>query len=128
MPRAFRIVGEFWFHLVDLTLWRGPDYIQVTPKAAAIFKHLIENAGDISTHEQLLEAVWPNVHVQPEVLKVHIFELRRALADDPKHPRYIDTVPRRGYRLIAPVRDVQPPQSEGVATMASRPALHSLIN
>jgi len=53
------------------------------------------------THAELLDALWPNTHVQPEVLKSHIFEVRSVLGDDSKKPLFIETLPRRGYRFIA---------------------------
>jgi len=108
MPGTFKVVGDFWFNVTDLTLWRGQEYIQLTPKAGAILRELLTHPGQILTHQQLLQAVWPKTYVQPEVLKVHIFELRRALGDDPKRPRYIETIPRRGHRLIASVQDAEP--------------------
>jgi DNA-binding winged helix-turn-helix (wHTH) protein/tetratricopeptide (TPR) repeat protein len=121
MPGTFKIVGEFWFNLSDLTLWRGQEYIQVTPKACAILRELVERPGEIFTHEQLLEAVWPETYVQPEVLKVHMFELRRALGDDPRRPRYIETIPRRGHRLIASVHEAQPGPIAGGPAGAREP-------
>jgi hypothetical protein len=61
--------------------------------------------------------LWPNTHVQPEVLKSHIFEVRTALGDDSKKPLFIETLPRRGYRFIAPVSDgVAPGLSVASAT------------
>lgn len=89
--------------LADQTVWRGRERVELTPKATAIFCYLIENAGKLVTHDQLLHAAWPGTAVQREALKVNIFELRRALGDDAGNPRYIETLPRRGYRLIAQV-------------------------
>jgi predicted ATPase len=57
------------------------------------------------TQEAFLAAVWPETHVQPEVLKRCIFEIRSALGDRPKTPRFIETLPRRGYCFIAAVHD-----------------------
>jgi DNA-binding winged helix-turn-helix (wHTH) protein len=58
-----------------------------------------------TAQDELLEAVWPETHVQPEVLKSRIFEVRSALGDRPKTPRFIETLPRRGYRFIAVVHE-----------------------
>jgi hypothetical protein len=57
------------------------------------------------THEELLQAVWPDVHVQPQTVKRHILDIRNALGDDPRNPVFIETLPRRGYQFIAPVSD-----------------------
>jgi DNA-binding winged helix-turn-helix (wHTH) protein len=55
--------------------------------------------------DELLEAVWPETHVQPEVLKSRIFEVRSALGNRPKTLRFIETLPRRWYRFIAVVHE-----------------------
>ena len=57
------------------------------------------------TQDELLDALWPDTFVQPEVLKSHIRDIRSALEDDAKNARFIETLPRRGYRFIAPVTD-----------------------
>ncbi len=68
-----------------------------------LFVHLAENATELCTREQLLEAVWPD-HVAPdELLTGAISDLRRALRDSPADPQHIETVPKRGYRLIGRV-------------------------
>jgi DNA-binding winged helix-turn-helix (wHTH) protein len=91
-------------------LWRrtevGDDErIRLTPKAFAVLQYLVEHAGRLVTHIELLEAVWPETYVQPEVLKSHIFDVRRALGDRAKQPRFIETLARRGYQFIAAVRE-----------------------
>ena len=99
----------FRLDLVNQCLWRrrdrGDERILLKPKAFAILRYLVDHAGRLVTQEELLDAVWPDIHVQPEVLKRHIFEIRIELGDDPKHPRYIETLNRRGYQFIAAVRD-----------------------
>ena len=70
------------------------------------------------TQSELLEAVWPDTFVQPEVLKSQILDIRRALGDDPKHPQFIETLPRRGYQFIAPTKG---PSSEVPVGSNSRP-------
>lgn len=79
--------------------------ITLPPKTFAVLTHLVTNAGRLITHQEFLEAVWPNVYVQPEVLKTQILAIREALEDDSKRPRYIETLARRGYRFIAAVSD-----------------------
>src|SRR5262249_60852732 len=68
-------------------------------------RYLVETAGQLVTQEELLAAVWPETYIKPEVLKSRIFEVRSALGDRPKAPRFIETLARRGYRFIAPVHD-----------------------
>ena len=100
------------FHLdtVNQCLWRGRDRtdqerVLLTPRAYALLRYLVEHPGRLLTHDELLDALWPNTHVQPEVLKSHIFEVRTALGDASRKPLFIETLPRRGYRSIAPVSD-----------------------
>src|ERR1700674_4992791 len=90
-------------------LWRtdagNEERIRITPKAFAVLRYLVEHAGRLITQEELLNALWPDTFVQPEVLKTHILDVRSALGDSAKNSRFIETLPRRGYRFIAPVND-----------------------
>src|SRR5262245_51796947 len=91
-------------------LWRrtetaDDERIRLTPKAFAVLQYLVEHAGRLVTHDELLESIWGETYVQPEVLKSHIFDVRRALGDRAKQPRFIETVARRGYQFIAMVHD-----------------------
>jgi TolB-like protein len=91
----------------DQSLWRDGKRVALTPKAYAVLRYLVERAGRLVTQDELLDAVWPSTFVQPEVLKSQILDVRAALGDRPKDPLYIETVPRRGYRFIAAVHEVQ---------------------
>jgi DNA-binding winged helix-turn-helix (wHTH) protein/tetratricopeptide (TPR) repeat protein len=89
-------------------LWRRGDSAEdervlLTPKAHALLDYLLKHAGRLVTQEELLDSLWPESYVQPEVLKHHVMEIRKALEDDPRRPLYIETLPRRGYRFIAPL-------------------------
>jgi DNA-binding winged helix-turn-helix (wHTH) protein/tetratricopeptide (TPR) repeat protein len=101
----------FRLDTVDQCLWRHRDNgnderISLTPKAFGVLRYLIEHAGRLVTQNELLEALWPDTFVQPEVIKSHILDVRTALGDRPKNPQFIETLPRRGYRFIAPISDV----------------------
>lgn len=76
----------------------------MTPKAFAILRYLVDKAGRLVSQRELLDALWPDTFVQPEVLKTHILDVRNTLGDSAKNPKYIETLPRRGYRFIAKVR------------------------
>jgi tetratricopeptide (TPR) repeat protein len=76
--------------------------VALTPKAFAVLRRLVEGGGRLVTKAELLRAGWADTHVTDGVIKVSILEIRRALGDDSSAPRFIETVPRRGYRLIAP--------------------------
>jgi predicted ATPase/DNA-binding winged helix-turn-helix (wHTH) protein len=97
--------GEFRLDSVNECLWRrhpngGEERIQLPPKAYAVLSLLVRNAGRLVAQDELLDAVWPGTHIQPEGLKNQILHLRRVLGDDPRRPRFIETLPRRGYRFI----------------------------
>ncbi len=101
---------------VNQCLWRrgetGPDErLQLTPKAFAVLSYLVEHAGRLVTQDELLDAIWPDTFIQPEVLKYQIADIRGVLEDDAKKPRFIETMHRRGYRFVAKVRDDERPES-----------------
>jgi DNA-binding winged helix-turn-helix (wHTH) protein len=95
---------------VNLLLWRGTTRIALAPKAFAVLQFLVENAGSLVTQERLLEAVWPETFVQPEVLRKYILEIRRVLEDQAREPRFVETLSKRGYRFIAEVHDEAAPE------------------
>ncbi len=102
-------------------LLRGEQRVQLTPKAFAVLEHLRHRRGTLVTKDELLAAVWPRVFVGDAVLKVAVREIRKALRDDPKTPRYIETLHRRGYRLIGdlPLISASPLPSPTPARLAA---------
>ena len=84
-------------------LWRGGTEVRLTPRAAAVLALLLERAPQVVTKQELLDRVWEQSSVGDEALTSCIKEVRRALDDDAREPRYIETRHRRGYRLIVPV-------------------------
>jgi DNA-binding winged helix-turn-helix (wHTH) protein/Flp pilus assembly protein TadD len=73
-----------------------------------VLLHLLERHGAVVAQEDLLRDVWKDIHVVPGALARTISLLRTALDDDAYHPSYIETVPKRGYRLIAEVEELPP--------------------
>jgi DNA-binding winged helix-turn-helix (wHTH) protein/tetratricopeptide (TPR) repeat protein len=94
--------GEFYLDLTTEHLLCGSEVVALTPKAFAVLRRLVEDGGQLVSKDELLQAGWAKTHVSDGVLKVIILEIRRALGDDPAAPRFIETVPRRGYRFISP--------------------------
>jgi len=80
--------------------------VAITAKAFDVLRYFVEHPGRLISHEELLEALWNGVAVQPEVLKGHVLAIRTALQDDAQHPRFIETQRGRGYRFIAPVESL----------------------
>src|SRR5262245_3476022 len=86
-------------------LWRGQERVPLTPKAFDLLRYLVEHGDRLVTQDEILDALWPETHVNPEVVKKHILEIRKALGDRSDQPSFIETFPRRGYQFVAPVRD-----------------------
>src|SRR5207237_9565780 len=101
----------FRLDTVNQCLWRhrdngDDDRIRLTPKAFGVLRCLVEHAGRLVTQSELLESLWPDTFVQPEVIKSHILDIRTALGDGPENRPCIEPLPRRASRVIAPVKDV----------------------
>jgi DNA-binding winged helix-turn-helix (wHTH) protein len=88
--------GPFRFEPPSGRLWSGEREVMLTPKAAAVLSALLARAGELVSKEALFESAWPNAVVSDDALASCIQELRRALSDDPKKPRFIETRHRRG--------------------------------
>src|SRR6266446_469194 len=77
--------------------------VKVEPKTMAVLLHLADRPGQVVGREALLAQIWPGVVVGDDSLTQVVIKLRKALGDDPDRPTYIQTVTKRGYRLVAPV-------------------------
>jgi pimeloyl-ACP methyl ester carboxylesterase/DNA-binding winged helix-turn-helix (wHTH) protein/class 3 adenylate cyclase len=112
---------------LDLSTGRlnGPSGpIPLTPKALAVLEYLTARPGRLIGKDELLAAIWPGVFLGEGALKVCVSEIRRALGDEARRPRIIETAHRRGYRLIAEVVAASPrpaPPVELLSTSAIRP-------
>ena len=82
---------------------RADGAVRVEPKVMDVLIALADRAGTVVSREALLSEVWPGVVVGEEALTQSIIKLRKALGDDPRAPSFIETIPKRGYRLIANV-------------------------
>jgi TolB-like protein/DNA-binding winged helix-turn-helix (wHTH) protein len=106
-PQARWRVGDWAIDPHADTLTRdGPDghqAMRLEPKVIEVLVHLARHPGEVVTREELLAAVWPGVVVGDEAVTQAIIKLRKALGDDARQPRFIETIPKRGYRLIAAV-------------------------
>src|SRR5215470_14943652 len=77
--------------------------IKLEPRTMCVLVCLARRAGEVVSVDDLLDAVWKDVVVTQHSVYQAVAVLRRSFGDDPKAPTYIDNVPRRGYRLLAPV-------------------------
>jgi TolB-like protein/DNA-binding winged helix-turn-helix (wHTH) protein/tetratricopeptide (TPR) repeat protein len=127
--------GPFHFDSAQHLLFQNDQVIQLAPKAAETLAVLLENHGQLVEKEQLMKAVWPDTFVEDANLTVHISALRRLFQDHANASGcdgYIETVPRRGYRFVAPVQErraalEQAPQSPVVAQPNAEPRSRTLM-
>ncbi|HEY2457790.1 MAG TPA: winged helix-turn-helix domain-containing protein [Candidatus Acidoferrum sp.] len=77
----------------------------IPPKPYDMLRYLVENPGRLVTQDELLEKLWPETYVNPELIRKYILDIRKILGDRPDKPEFIETVTKRGYRFIAPVID-----------------------
>jgi DNA-binding winged helix-turn-helix (wHTH) protein/predicted ATPase len=116
-----RRIYEFDDFRVDsgqFLLMRGGQSTPITPTVFRILLTLLERAGQVVSKEDLMKSVWPDSYVEEGNLNRNVSTLRKALDEKPSDHRYIETIPKTGYRFIAPVRsiDYQPPTGAGRRT------------
>ena len=87
---------------------RGDEQVTIRPRETDLLSYLASRAGQVVSAEEILEHVWAGVVVGSDAIYYSISQLRKALGDDPHEPRYLSTVPKRGYCLIAPVQYLDP--------------------
>lgn len=125
MPSAEQDILQFGPHRLDRRsqqLWTGTRPVALQPKAWALLMVLLERPGILVSTDELLNALWPQDEVTHKALTNRIAELRKALGDDARAPRLIQTVHRRGYRLLA---EVQPGATPHAPSPAPAPAHHT---
>jgi DNA-binding winged helix-turn-helix (wHTH) protein/predicted ATPase len=103
MPDRQFVFAPFRLDLVTEHLWQGEELVPLRPKLFAVLRYLVEHAGRLVTQEELRTAVWPATVISESVLRGTIRELRDALGDNADAVRFVETVPHRGYRFIAPL-------------------------
>src|SRR5215831_7103148 len=95
--------GPFTADPAGYRLLKGETPIPLSPKALDLLLLFAGRPGLLFTKDDILKALWPDVAVTDNALTQVVSELRQALGDDPARPRYVETVPRRGYRFVATV-------------------------
>jgi predicted ATPase/DNA-binding winged helix-turn-helix (wHTH) protein len=95
--------GPFHLFAAERLLQKGDEPLPLGGRALDILIALVERAGEVVTHRELLARVWPDVTVEEANLRVHIAGLRKALGDGQEGARYVANVPGRGYSFVAPV-------------------------
>ncbi|MCH8959059.1 MAG: winged helix-turn-helix domain-containing protein [Proteobacteria bacterium] len=101
-------------------LTRDGQTVHLTPRAMDLLRVLADHAGEVVGPDELMDAVWADIQVAPETLYQAIGAIRRALGDDSHRPKYLETIPKRGYRLVASVRYESDSESGDVKLPARR--------
>src|ERR1700758_2784550 len=89
-------------------LWCNFNRVPLAPKGFDVLAYLVEHADRVVAQDEILEALWPDTYVNPEVLRKYILEIRKALGDRPDNPEFIETITKRGYRFVATVTEDDP--------------------
>ncbi|TMO84359.1 winged helix-turn-helix domain-containing protein [Pseudoalteromonas spongiae] len=76
---------------------------RLEPRVMSILCYLVEHQGEVLSKEQILASLWPNQSLEPELVTKAVFEIRKILNDNPKSPRLIETIPRKGYVFIGKI-------------------------
>ncbi|ASL47803.1 Transcriptional regulator HilA [Burkholderia sp. AD24] len=122
---TFIFFSDFCLDVVNQCVWRSGKVgthpvegarIDLPPKSFEVLRHLAERANEPVSATELLNAVWRDAYVQPEILRSHVAAIRQALGDSARQPRIVETVRGRGYRLIA----ARPNASDSVVRLAAK--------
>lgn len=105
-------IGDWHVAPREGLLSRGEEVVHLEPKVVDVLVYLASHHGQVITREELERAVWHGAVVGYDAVTATVIKLRKALRDDARQPRYISTIPKRGYELIAQVRY---PEQEDVA-------------
>jgi DNA-binding winged helix-turn-helix (wHTH) protein/Tfp pilus assembly protein PilF len=115
-------IGDWQANLTTGELSRAGGRAKLPPTDAVVLACLVARAGEVVSKAELLAAAWPRTHVADDAIWQSISRIRKALGDDQRQPRYLETLARRGYRIIAPVsvctRSESAAPEEGVAAVA----------
>src|SRR5689334_1421320 len=108
MPQGKYRFGPFELNVAERMLQREDSNIPLRGKVFETLCFLVEHAGRLVRKEELLEAIWPDAVVEENNLTQQISVLRKALGEGATGQNYIETIPRIGYRFVAPVTNVVP--------------------
>jgi DNA-binding winged helix-turn-helix (wHTH) protein len=103
--KHFYEFGTFRLSPEERQLVRGGDIVPLTPKTFDLLLVLLENSGHLIEKDELMKRLWPDSFVEEANLSVNVCVLRRVLGEAPNDYHYIETVPRRGYRFVAQVKE-----------------------
>jgi DNA-binding winged helix-turn-helix (wHTH) protein/TolB-like protein/tetratricopeptide (TPR) repeat protein len=97
--------GPFRVDVTERLLFRGNEAVQLTPKAFDLLLVFVESNGRVLTKEELMKRVWPDSFVEEANLSHNVYKLREALGEGGNGAKFIETLPRRGYRFVAKITE-----------------------
>jgi len=121
--KLFYEFGPFRLDTAERLLLRNGEEVSLTPKIFDLLLVLVENGGRILEKDELMKAVWPDAMVEETNLTRNISTLRRALGEGQDTRKYIETIPWRGYRFVASVREIANNNTEMAMTTPSSPSI-----
>jgi Tol biopolymer transport system component/DNA-binding winged helix-turn-helix (wHTH) protein len=126
MNKNRRFFGDFELDPATFRLLKSGTPVAVEPKALDLLALLVDRAPRVVEKTEIFSEIWKDVSVSDNALTRLIAQLRRALEDDPRTPRYIETVATRGYRFVADVR-TPPEATENSTSPAARPSRGAVV-
>ncbi len=103
--------GRYQLDAEKRVLFREEDAVPLPPKTVELLTVLVECSGQVVSKEQLMNRLWKDAFVEEANLAQHIFLLRKVFTEDGEGRKYIETIPRRGYRFVAEVKVITPASS-----------------
>ncbi|MGH9948870.1 MAG: winged helix-turn-helix domain-containing protein, partial [Pyrinomonadaceae bacterium] len=94
---------QFRLDTDEETLWRGPERLRMNRRTLGVLSLLVERSGKIVSKQDFFDTVWADTFVEDNSLTVAMASLRKILGDDVHSPKFIENIPRKGYRFIADV-------------------------
>jgi DNA-binding winged helix-turn-helix (wHTH) protein/Tol biopolymer transport system component len=125
MPAPNRLVyefGPFRFETPACVLIRGDELVRLPHRPATLLRVLLERHGEVVTKDELLDAVWAHTDVSETSLTFAVHQLRQALGQDQDGHAYVETLPKRGYRFVAPVTEVKEAATAPAVVTTDAPA------
>jgi DNA-binding winged helix-turn-helix (wHTH) protein/Tol biopolymer transport system component len=124
-PSAYEF-GSFRLEPAERLLLRGGHPVSLTPKAFDLLVYLVDHPGRLVTKQTLMSALWPSTFVEEANLTFTVSSLRKALGDSQDGEQFIQTVPTRGYRFVAPVTQAQDRPARSLKPLVRRAAIIAL--
>src|SRR5213078_576642 len=125
MSTRFYEFGPFHIDKVNHVLMRDGETLPLKPKVFDTLLLLVENRGRVLDKDELLSRLWPDTVVEESNLSQNVYLLRKALGDEPGGEAYIETMPKRGYRFVASVNEVE---ASGADLLPIEPSPRPSIN